>query len=511
MLGSETIGVNGSGAGTTAKAGGVATVSATAHLHKCIYEGSKSYWRTRQTVDVRIIEHTDANILEIICFEVESYQDADRLYLNADKLYKKLETPELKEKVEQKREEYARQRKRVPNEEITRTLVREAAVQFVLTRLVTSTTKAPPKKLRSGAGAEHVGLGHAVAGTSSSVDADCTDSENTSTSSAVTSTSTNSSAGGLNAQTSAAAGSNNNTAESSSVSSAAATAADTAATAAELAEPRFAVDLAILTGDKGVPVHVPHASHGNTGPGPGASEKEKEKRLDVFLDGEPEGIEHVVIVRARKKATNKEFNQVLRNLRMDNDMLNKATSDAQRKAGLAVSSVDGFKSFAMRKTFDPKTMSMAQWRWIWAGRRVILQNFVAAVRDRLDRGARKAEEAANSDVVQTPQLAGSASQPGVGPKSRRTKDSNSLGTKLPSLLNAKQSRHSMSSLRRMTRGSKEPREINEFSAAFSGAISAHAEKEKAVVKDKDSREQRASFATLLPELSVDGKIHQRVV
>ena len=69
-------------------------------------------------------------------------------------------------------------------------------------------------------------------------------------------------------------------------------------------------------------------------------------------------------------------------------MLNKATSDAQRKAGLAVSSVDGFKKTVVKK-YDPNVMSKAQWRWIWAISRVILQNFVAAVKVRLERYERE--------------------------------------------------------------------------------------------------------------------------
>jgi len=260
-------------------------------------------------------------------------------------------------------------------------------------------------------------------------------------------------------------------------------------------EPRFAIDLACLTGDKSV--------------GP-------DKRLDMLLDAgvvpdgmcfmcvfaicymcavwrahvlhtDPlfsslshlfhtrthnnnTGIEHISIIRPRKKATNKEFNNTLRLLRQDSDMLNKATSDAQRKAGLAVSSVDGFKMTVVKK-YDPNTMSISHWRWIWAIGRVILQNYVAAVVIRLERYEREIRE--REEGIDPNELVESALVDEKKP--RRLKESRSGGTRLPSLTSAKTGRHSMSSLRRISRGSREPRPIDDFSAAFSGAVKKHAD------------------------------------
>ena len=386
------------------------TVISAAHLHKVLHTGSKSFWRTRETVDVRIIEHTDVNILEIIGFEVESYQEADRLYINAEKLYKKLETPELVEKVNQKREEFARQRKRVPNAEITRTLLQEAAVQYIIARLVTATTKNPPKQRGS---------------TSNYTASDCASSL---TSAEATDTTTE-------------------------ASSATSSSTDESAACKQLAEPRFAIDLACLTGDR-------------HGPGP-------DKRLDVLLECEPEGLEHIIVTRPRKKASNKEFHAVMRQLRQDSDMLNKATSDAQRKAGLAVSSVDGFKNFAMKRKYDPNTMTLPQWRWIWAGRRIILQNYVKAVHLRLERYERERNNAALNAEELVP---GALDAEPDDVKSRRMKQSHSgtSVTRLPSLMTNK-TRHSMSSLRRISRGSREARPLDEFSAAFSGAVKKHSD------------------------------------
>ena len=110
------------------------------HVHKMIYDGNKNFWRTRESVDVRIIEHTDAKILEIISFSVDKHEESDGIFVNSEKLYNKLNNSELQEKVAGKREEYNRQRKRVPNDEIFRVLVRDAAVLWVLARLSPGTT-----------------------------------------------------------------------------------------------------------------------------------------------------------------------------------------------------------------------------------------------------------------------------------------------------------------------------------------------------------------------------------
>jgi len=161
-------------------------------------------------------------------------------------------------------------------------------------------------------------------------------------------------------------------------------------------------------------------------------------------------------------------------LQQDSSMLNKATSDAQRKAGLAVSSVDGFKNFAMSRKFNPDTMTLPQWRWIKAGRRVILQNYVAAVVVRLEQYERKK----GGGVVNGPdpaELVAGALSGGLEGKPRRLKESRSGGTRLPFLMSAKTNRHSMSSLRRISRGSREPRPLDEFSLAFSGAVKKHAD------------------------------------
>lgn len=436
--------------------GGDTTIKS-AHLHKVLYDGTKSFWRTGENIDVRIIEHIDALVIEVIAFDLEKYEEADRLYIDADKLFKKLETSELLEKVEQKRAEYARMRKRVPLEEITRGLLREVSSQYILSRIIISETRTPKqmtpaeKEKRSAEeAAAKTMLG--VVGAGDEVHEDATGDDDAAADAGHDDR--------VEADTNAAAVTVDSATDENSLAISAPSYADSETSAVGggsspkspkamsakelLAEPRFAVAMAVLTGDKTV--------------GP-------KKLLDVLLSEPPRNIEYVTVTRARKKATKLEFNAALRSLRQDSDKLNKACSDAQRKAGLAVSSVDGFK-MAAAKVWDPSQMSRARWLWIWACRRVCLQNYVAAVTRRLielEEKALEQNEAINEALAKQ--------EEGKGPKLRKKKGDSSL---LPSL-QSKAGRHSLGTLRRLSRGSREPRQLDDFSSALSSSIRKHAD------------------------------------
>lgn len=427
------------------------TTHTTTSIHKTLYDGTKTYWRTRETVDVRIIEHMD-KVLEVIAFDVEKHEEADRLYLDAEKLYKKLETSELLEQVEEKRAEYARMRKRVPLEEITRGLVRQVATQYILTRLITTETRLPRPILQP------VGPGE----TPTVLEEDACMSENGDNGS-----SNESPRGTMVAETNAAVSltvtTDGESADTSSITRSSEDQDEVEDSSPRnnsrskpitpvvlLAEPRFAVDLSILTGDKAI-------TYGPKG-------SAQTQRLDMLLSERPSNIEHITIVRARKKATKTEFHAALRSLKQDSAKLNAACSDAQRKAGLAVSSVDGFQS--MIRKYDPAVMSLAQWRWIWACRRVCLQNYVKAVTKRLEELDRKNE--GEDDLVEGA-LSGESAN---AVKVRRRKNNDGNASKLPSL-SSKSGRHSLGNLRRLTRGSREPRPLDEFSSALSASILDH--------------------------------------
>ena len=413
------------------------------HLHKTLFEGTKNFWRTRENVDVRIIEHIDARAIEIIAFSVDKHEEADRVFLHADLVFKKLDNAELAEKISAKREELSRARKRVPNEEIKAGLLQDLSVQYILARISPSTTTVPSKDTMA-LTASNMTTSDSVTKTIPEETDEDNRSEGATSNEAETTPGIEKDATQmLPEQESATEGEVAPTVENIDVPA-------PAPAPPKTCDPRFAIDFVALTGDKKDP---------------------KSGHIDVLMHDPPsdDAIEHIVVVRARKKATTKEFNQALRSLRQDSQKLNKAMSDAQRKAGLAVSSIEGFQNFGSWASYDPEKMSLPRWRWIKSIRRVILQNAVAAYTKRIEQyyGSQNdgsSESTNQDDDKRALQRVGSE---------RRVKASNST-TKLPLLQKkedvSSQKRRSMGSLRRVARGSREPRAIDEFSAAFSGGI-----------------------------------------
>jgi hypothetical protein len=428
------------------------------HLHKTLWEGTKNFWRTRENVDVRIIEHTDANALEIIGFSVDRHEEADRVFLYADKVYKKLDNEELAERISSKREELSRLRKRVPNDEIKSGLLQELSVNYVLARLAPGLTTVPPRQKSSVTATETntEDDNHSEGATSNEADSHQNEQLDKMDTEAVrTDENNNNNNNNIESMTEGGLTTSEEQMTETSTESTLERKLEKASkktTAPELCEPRFSIEFVALTGDKKDP---------------------KTGFIDVLMTRDPpvDSIEHIVIKRARKKATTKEFNQALRSLRQDSHKLNAAMSDAQRKAGLAVSSVEGFQNFLSRATYDPETMSLARWRWVKSIRRVILQNAVAATTKRLERYSM-------SDFPSEKEKA-EADNLSLGGPARRIKPSAST-TKLPLLQQAKvekekAKRKSMGSLRRIARGSREPRPINDFSSAFSGGLQTRAD------------------------------------
>ena len=344
----------------------------------------------------------------------------------------------------------------MPNEEIKEGLLQELSVQYVLARLNPSTTTVPKKEKNALAQYNTSSSSTSDSATKTipeETEEDNRSEGNTSNEAETASVQEGDGEGGKTMTEGGAPEEESNTEAEGATSDIEHMKAPEPAPAPSTCEPRFAIDFVALTGDKKDP---------------------KTGNIDVLMMVPPadDAIEHIVVVRARKKATTKEFNQALRSLRQDSQKLNKAMSDAQRKAGLAVSSIEGFQNFGNWATYDPEKMSISRWRWIKSIRRVILQNAVAAYTKRIEfyYGAQNREGVGgNNDQL-------GDNQHRIGSE-RRVKASNSA-TKLPLLQkkeDASQKRKSMGSLRRIARGSREPRPMETFSAALSGGINGRVE------------------------------------
>lgn len=63
------------------------------------FEGTKFFWRTRNTVDVKIVEHRSCKTFEVIVYEPTLDQEAPRIYLNASILVAKLDHADIDAKM----------------------------------------------------------------------------------------------------------------------------------------------------------------------------------------------------------------------------------------------------------------------------------------------------------------------------------------------------------------------------------------------------------------------------
>jgi len=122
-----------------------------------LYVGQKNFWRARQNVDLQIVEHTAARVIEVIAYSSDFNMESPRIYIDVKKLHGKLDSAEIDEKVNARREDLARQRKRVPAEELKAVVVSEQVVAFILSRL--QIVMFDKEKLETAPDAQHTGGG----------------------------------------------------------------------------------------------------------------------------------------------------------------------------------------------------------------------------------------------------------------------------------------------------------------------------------------------------------------
>jgi len=391
-----------------------------------LYTGQKNFWRVRQNVDLQLIEHTSSKVIEVVGYSADLGVEAPRIYIDCKKLLSKLDNTEIDEKVNAKREELARMRKRAPLDEMRQAIVQEVSVAFILSRLQIQIKGAESDMPHSAIAAEssHNSSGAIAAAAAASGDG----------------------GGGGSGGGGGGGGGGGEVAET------------TAATSNSLsAENRLCDDQSVWL------LHLQPASGDSTSNG----------KLDMVLQQKPCGVVGVVIPR-RKKTTMVDFHKEMRALRADHAQLNQACSNAQRKAGLAVQSTNAFKNMLRgRASLDDANLSIAQKRWIWAGRKVMLQNYVAAVHRRLERYSLSAVPS-ESITKQGQELKDKlkALTGGVGKGTSMRGSMSSL--KLPSLADSSRD------ARRASRSSKDgsfkgPREMEDFSRSFSVGVQSRLE------------------------------------
>lgn len=95
-----------------------------------IFQGSKFFWRTRNTVDVTIIEHQALKMTEIVCYEPSIDLESSRVYLDSVILSGRVDHAQIEEKMS-----FAK-RNNVPlTEKFVSDVAHQATADYILNRL----------------------------------------------------------------------------------------------------------------------------------------------------------------------------------------------------------------------------------------------------------------------------------------------------------------------------------------------------------------------------------------
>jgi hypothetical protein len=111
-----------------------------------IYRGAKPFWRTRNTVDIIIVEHTQFSTLELIVYEPSFDREARRMYLSDAFLSSKVDREAVEAKLKSVKEPILRRREVPDSIKLEKEIINKAKIDYILNRIfVTEFT--PQKKV----------------------------------------------------------------------------------------------------------------------------------------------------------------------------------------------------------------------------------------------------------------------------------------------------------------------------------------------------------------------------
>lgn len=100
-----------------------------------IFQGSKCYWRTRNTVDIMLVLHNDFNVIEVITYEPTIDKEAPRIYLENSILNTKIDQEEVQEKLRAAKEIILRRREAPNADKLLKEIINNAKTDYILNRL----------------------------------------------------------------------------------------------------------------------------------------------------------------------------------------------------------------------------------------------------------------------------------------------------------------------------------------------------------------------------------------
>lgn len=125
---------------------------------RMIFQGVKFYWRTRNTIDVAIVEHVHHGTTEVILFDPALGREAPRIYFSTDVLYALLDHDDFELQLS-----FAKRNSVPITEKFIDVMMNKAKSDFILNRLVITEYSVEYKKVvvsfqRSGMDVESPGL-----------------------------------------------------------------------------------------------------------------------------------------------------------------------------------------------------------------------------------------------------------------------------------------------------------------------------------------------------------------
>lgn len=100
-----------------------------------LFQGSKCFWKTRNTIEIVLVEHNNFDVIEIVTYEPAFAKEAERIYLKNSLIASKLNPEDIREKIRKEKEMVLR-RHEVPNSQaLNEDTLKKCKSQFIVNRL----------------------------------------------------------------------------------------------------------------------------------------------------------------------------------------------------------------------------------------------------------------------------------------------------------------------------------------------------------------------------------------
>ena len=100
-------------------------------MSSVVFEGAKFFWRTRNTVDILIVEHKAHEIFEIIVYEPSFDVEAPRIYIDSKTLMSKVDNEEIESKLS-----FAKRNSVPLTEKFVAGVVNKVVSDYIMSRII---------------------------------------------------------------------------------------------------------------------------------------------------------------------------------------------------------------------------------------------------------------------------------------------------------------------------------------------------------------------------------------